>query len=555
MRHPGLAAGVGIGLERAAAPGVLVELLEARAGHHNPVVVQVHRVLHEQGIGAQFVGLVAVAGAHAAALHFLAIHRVHIAEAGLRGLANQVATKHLAVFVIDTEQQVMLQAAQLDVARQADGGELVAAHGVVGAIDAARQRALGLVYTGHTDLAGIVGFAVEAVAEVQLPVIGQLMVDLQAVQVGAPLHVVERLVQATRGRYVQRVAVAAKCRAAVERVAKLAVLVGQHHLGVLAQPGQRRRHQRFAVHAVVAPVVLVFVVDDQAVGEVAVTQCARAVEPATAAVLAAAIGRAAHGQGVVLLQLRALADHVDDPARVLDAIQQRGRPLEHLDPLGIGVEAAALHDGHAVTHDRTVAVVTEAALHHGVGGAAEVIALGNAADMGQGVIEVTWGLVTDDLGRDYVDRLGNVLVRALATHDRGTGRGLVAVSVHLRGHSGGLQVQCPIGAHGFKGQGARIDAAPGQAGGAQQLLQRLLGAERTVEGGCLHAWKLEGVDHALAGGTAESIERRGQGLARLGEGVRLHLLGGPGQRCDGDDREHCKTEPEGDATRGELHGR
>ncbi|MNM61434.1 hypothetical protein D3C81_727350 [compost metagenome] len=536
MRHPGLAAGVGIGLERAAAPGVLVELLEARAGHHNPVVVQVHRVLHEQGIGAQFVGLVAVAGAHAAALHFLAVDRVHIAEAGLRGLANQVATKHLAVFVIEAEQQVMLQAAHLHIARQAQGGELVAAHGVVRAVDAARQRALGFVDAGYTDLAGVVGLAVEAVTKMQLPVVGQLVIDLQAVQVGAPLHVVERLVQATRGRNVQRVAIAAKCRATVERVKKLAVLVRHHHLGGLTQPGQRRRHQRFAVHAEVAPVILILVIDDQAVGEVAVAECAGAVETTTAAMLAAAVGRATHRQCVVLLQLWALADHVDDPAWVLDAIQQRGRAFEHFDALGAGIQATALHDGHAITHDRAVAVVTKAALHHGVGGAAKVVALGDAADVGQGVIEVAWGLVANDLCRDHVDGLGDVLVRALAAHDRGGGRGLVAVDVHLRGHGGGLQVQCPFVVHGFEGQGACIDAAPGQAGRAQQLLQRLLCAEGAVEGGCLQAWKLKGVDHALAGSAAEGIERLGQRLARLGEGVCLHMLGGHGQRCDGDDR-------------------
>lgn len=555
MGHPGLAVTVGIGLERATAAGVLVVLLVTRASDQDPVLIQVQCVLYEQGVSAQLVGLVAVAGAHRGALHFLAVDRVQVAEGGLRGLTDQIAAKDLAVFVVDAEQQVVLHAGQFDIAIEAQGGELVAAHGVVGAIDAARQRALGLVHAGHANLAGIVGLAVEAVAEVQLPVIGQLVVDLQAVQVGAPFHVVERLVQAAGGRNVQRVAVAAKCRAAVERVEEFAVLIGQHHLGVLAEPGQRRRHQRLAVHAEVAPIVLVLVVNDQAVGEVAVAQRAGAVETTAAAILAAAIGGAAHGQGVVLLQLRALADHVDHPARVLDAVQQRGRALEYFDPLGAGIEAAALHQRHAVAHDRAVAVVTEATFHHRVGSATEVVALGDAADVGQGVVEVARGLVADDLGRHHVDRLGDVLGRALAAHDRGTGGWLIAVAVHLRGHRGGLQVEGARGIHRFERQGACVEAAPSQATVAQQLLQGLFGAERAVDGRGLHAGQFEGVDHALASGTAERVEGLSQRLARLGERVQLALLGGHEARGSGDGRARCKAEPEGNATRGELHGR
>ncbi|MNT87360.1 hypothetical protein D3C72_2277650 [compost metagenome] len=52
MRHPRLAIDVGVGLERAAAASVLVELLEARTGHQDPVIIQVQRVLHEQRVGA-----------------------------------------------------------------------------------------------------------------------------------------------------------------------------------------------------------------------------------------------------------------------------------------------------------------------------------------------------------------------------------------------------------------------------------------------------------------------------------------------------------------------
>ncbi len=333
------------------------------------------------------------------------------------------------------------------------------------------------------------------------------------------------------------------------------MLVGQHYLGVFAEPGQRWRHQRFAVHAEVAPVILVLVIDGQAVGEVAVAQRAGAVEAAAAAILAAAVSGTAHGQGVVLQQLRALADHVDHPARVLDAVQQRGRALEHFDPLGSGIEAAALHHRHAVTHDRAVAVVTEAAFHHRVGRATEVVALGNATDIGQRVVKVAWGLIADDLGRYHVDRLRDVLGGALAAHDRGTGGWLIAVAVHLRGHRGGLQVEGARGIYRFERQGACIKAAPVQPTATQQPLQGLLGAERAIEGRGLHSRQFEAVDDTLASGTAEGAQGLGQRLAGLVESVQLQLLGGHEARGSGDGRAHCKAKPEGDATRGELHGR
>ncbi len=240
---------------------------------------------------------------------------------------------------------------------------------------------------------------------------------------------------------------------------------------------------------------------------------------------------------------------------VLDTVQQRGRPLEHFNPRGAGVEVAALHHGHAIAHDRAVAVVAKATFHHRVGCAAEVVALGNAADVGQGIIEVARGLVADDLGRYHVDCLGDVLVRALPAHDRSAGRGLVAVVVQLRGHGGGLQVEGTGGVCRFEGQGTCVDAAPGQPSVAQQLLQRLLGAEPAIQRWRLHARQLEGVDHALASGAAEGVQGLGQGLGRLGEGIGLQLLGRGCKGGDSEGRECSKAEPERDATRGELHGR
>ncbi|MNH12359.1 hypothetical protein D3C79_718980 [compost metagenome] len=301
----------------------MVVHLVARTGDQNPVLVEVDRILEEQRVAAQLVGLRAVAVTHAGAFDFAAIHRVQVTEGAQAALADQVGAVDLAVFVIQAEQQVMLHPRQLHLALKTNGGETVAAERAVGTVHAPGQGAAGSVDGGHPHLAGVVGFAVVAETEVSFPVVRKLMVDFQAVEVRAPLHVIERLVQAPRAGDIQRV-VGARIdgRATVERIEKFTVLVGQQHLGVFAVPGQRWRHQRFAVGAEVAPVVFIFMVEHQAVGEVAVAQRAGAVQAAAAAALAAAISRAAQVQGVVALQLRPLADHVDHPARVLDTVQQ-----------------------------------------------------------------------------------------------------------------------------------------------------------------------------------------------------------------------------------------
>ncbi|MNG12731.1 hypothetical protein D3C84_963640 [compost metagenome] len=109
-------------------------------------------------------------------------------------------------------------------------------------------------------------------------------------------------------------------RATVERGQELPVFIGEQQLGAFTEPGQRRRHQGLAVHAVVAPVIFVFVVQHHAIRQPGITQRTGAVERAAAAILAFAIGRATHGQCVVLLKLRLLADHIDHTTRVLNAV-------------------------------------------------------------------------------------------------------------------------------------------------------------------------------------------------------------------------------------------
>ncbi|MNL02697.1 hypothetical protein D3C87_1232160 [compost metagenome] len=345
--------------------GVLVVGLETRASHQNPLISEVDGILQEDRIAAQFIGLRAVGRTDGGARHFPTIDRIDVTECGQAFLAYQVFAINLAVFVIDAEQQVVLHAEHIHIAFEAGGGETIGADRILGAVHAAGQGALFGVDGGHAHLAGVVGFAVPAVAEMGFPVVVEFVIGLEVIEVRAPFHVVERFVETLVARDVQRmVGPWIDQRAAVEGCEEFAVLIGEQQLGAFAVPGQRRRDQALAMHTEVAPVIFVFVVQHHAVGQPGIAEGTSAVETAAAAVLAVAIARTARGQCVVLLKLRLLADHVDHAARILNAIEQRGRPFEHFDPVHAGVEATPLHDRHAVAHDRAVTVVAKAADHH-----------------------------------------------------------------------------------------------------------------------------------------------------------------------------------------------
>ena len=470
------------------------------------------RVLQEQRIAAQSIGLRAVGRADGGAGDFTAIDRVEVAEGGQAFLADQVFAVDLAVLVIDAEHQVVLHAQHIDLAFEAGGGEAVGADRVLRAVHAAGQRAFGGVDGRDAHLAGVVGFTVPAVAEVRFPVVVELVVSLEVIQVRAPFHIVERLVEASIAGDVQRMVVArVDQRSAVERGQEFTVFVGEQQLGAFAEPGQRWRHQRLAVGAEVAPVIFVFVVQHHAVRQPGLTECAGAVEATTAAVFAVAVSRAAQGQRVVLLEFRFLADHVDHTARVLNAVEQRGRALQHFDPIDRGVEATALHHRHAVAHDRAVAVIAEATGHHRILGAAQRVALGDAADVGQRVVEVARRLITNDLCRDHVDGLGDFLEQGRRAHHRTGGRRLVTHGlIHHRGDGGRAQVQRAFGGLRFQRQGVSIGATEGQSRTAEQTLDRLFGAHLPADrwrGNAVRCFVA--IDHADAGNPAEVAQGLG----------------------------------------------
>ena len=212
------------------------------------------------------------------------------------------------------------------------------------------------------------------------------------------------------------------------------MLVVELDRGVLAVPGQRRRDQHLAVTAEIAPVVLADAVADEAIGKALVADRTGNVEQAVSAGFRGAEGRAEQRDRAVLVELRPLADGVDDAAGIHDAVEQRGRPLQHLDAFDRGIEAAALHQRHAVAHDRAVAVVAEAAADHRVLAAGERVGLGDAGDVDERIVDVARELVLQHLRGHDVDGLRGIERRgAAAQRGRARHRAVAELGSLLRG--------------------------------------------------------------------------------------------------------------------------
>ena len=455
--------------------------------------------------------------------------------------------------------QVVAQPGHVEAAIHIGNAVAVRAQGAMGGVIAARQHAGGGVDPEHAQLVGVVALAVVAVAEVSLPVGIELVIDRQLHQVRLPVHAVERLIQpAPAGDGQRLVGLRVDGRAAIERIEKLPVFVGQDYLRVLAVPGQRRRYQRLAMLAEVAPVLLVDLVHHQAISQAGGADGAGGIQRGARAVLAVAIGGAEHGDGVVLLKHGPLADDVDHAARIHDAVQQRGRALEHLHAVGRRVEPAALYQGHAVVHHRAIAIAAKAALHDGVLRAGQRIALGDAADIAERVVQVAGTLIAQRLGRHHVHHLRRVEQGRVRTHHGCRGRGTVAV------FTGG------IGAHGDRRQGGLVAAraryrcrgldAPdqriaavglrhgGQARALQLSGQRVRHVITAVQALALQASRgFRGEREQDAGFAAQAVERA---LQRAGRDVV-----GPGGRRRRRCRRVCRPRHAGkQAGRGEAHG-
>src|SRR3954468_24173898 len=95
--------------------------------------------------------------------------------------------------------------------------------------------------------------------------------------------------------------------------------------------------------AEIPPVILADAVADEAIGKALITDRTGDVERAVGAGFGTTEGRTEQRDRAVLVELRPLADGVDDAAGIHDAVEQRGGPLQHLDAFDGGIEAAALH--------------------------------------------------------------------------------------------------------------------------------------------------------------------------------------------------------------------
>ena len=85
-------------------------------------------------------------------------------------------------------------------------------------------------------------------------------------------------------------------------------------------------------------------------------------------------------QASALAVFGTLADDVDQPTWFQGTIKQRRWPLEHLDPLGGGVEVARQVAAHAIAQSRTVGIVAETAFDETVLSTGQCVALGHATD-------------------------------------------------------------------------------------------------------------------------------------------------------------------------------
>ena len=297
----------------------------------------------------------------------------------------------------------MAHAEQVDATIGIDRAIGIGAERAVRRVVAAHERPGLGVDPVHAQLAGVVGLAVVAQIDVHRPTAAHLVVERELAEMALAVHVVERLVQpfgARDGERLERRRI--ERRAAIERRQIFAIFVPDDRLRGRPVIGDRRGDEGLAVGAEIAPIVLIDMIDDQPIGEGAMADRPGRIEGHVIAVARIGIGRPQDAHHRVGCQLRLLADDVDHAAGIHDPIKERAGALQDFDALGSGVESAALHQRHAVVHDRPVTVAAEAALHDRVLGARERVLLGDAADIGERVVEIAGLLVADDLRRDDV---------------------------------------------------------------------------------------------------------------------------------------------------------
>ena len=182
--------------------------------------------------------------------------------------------------------------------------------------------------------------------------------------------------------------------------------------------------------AEVAPVVALAVVGDEAVGPaLAGADGAGEIHAHLAGAVAAEAG--AHGAGG--FELRLFGYHIHHAAGVLHAVECGGRAFEHFHALGGGAEYVGLGHLHAVAQHGVVAVVAEAAFHHGLKRAGQGVGLADAAHGEQGFIQRAGAAVFQHGGGNDVYAAGHFEQRGVAAADDIGGNGLVAAGIAAAG--------------------------------------------------------------------------------------------------------------------------
>ena len=127
--------------------------------------------------------------------------------------------------------------------------------------------------------------------------------------------------------------------------------------------------------------------------------------------------------------MRLFGHHVHHAARVLHAVQHGRRAFQYFHTLGGGREDVCLRHLHAVAQYGIVAVVAEAAFHHGIQRAGQSIGLADAAHGLQGFIQGFGAAVCQYGGSDHVHAARHVQQARVSAADHFGRHGLVTVVV------------------------------------------------------------------------------------------------------------------------------
>ncbi|CUX40696.1 hypothetical protein AGR7B_Lc170020 [Agrobacterium deltaense RV3] len=194
--------------------------------------------------------------------------------------------------------------------------------------------------------------------------------------------------------------------------------VGNRNIGVLAAPFQRRCDQPVLFLTEITPVIAVFPFADQAIGKIRARNRAGDIETARCAILARPIsGKARIGLPRERV-FRLLRHDIHHAAGIENAVKRGGRAFQHFHPLDRIVEGMRQRRLQPVDEDGPVAIIAETTADDGILRAAERICLGDAADIGQRIVQRARLLVAQHLSRHHIDRLRNIEERRFGARRR-----------------------------------------------------------------------------------------------------------------------------------------